>query len=198
LLDTPDALLKGGDTGPAIVPGDPEQSLLISAVRYKEDKLQMPPKKPLAAEQISDLEAWVKMGAPWPPAEGGGVTRPTKKITDEDRAFWSFQPVKRPELPEVQDDRWAKNPIDRFIFKKLEDEALAPAADADKVTLIRRIYFDLSGPPMLTRRLLIVSSTARVTGSAGRGTGSTWSATPRATGFATTPTVLRRGVIATM
>src|SRR5205085_5262937 len=103
LLDSRDGALKGGETGPAIVPGDPEKSLLIKAVRYADKDLQMPPKdKKLSDRQIADLTSWVKMGAPWPTAEKstvGNAKGTTFQITAKDRAYWAFQPIKRPELP---------------------------------------------------------------------------------------------------
>ncbi len=147
VVDSLAGLLKGGDTSPAIVPGEPDKSLLIKAIRYTDEDLQMPPKgKKLSVEQIADLEKWVKLGAPWPGADATKVV--TKgKITDEDRKWWAFQPVREPKLPEVKDRGWAKGPIDQFIFQKLSAEGLKPSAAASRRTLIRRLYFDLWGLP---------------------------------------------------
>ncbi|MCI0540501.1 MAG: PSD1 and planctomycete cytochrome C domain-containing protein [Verrucomicrobiales bacterium] len=143
-LDTRDFLLKGGDTGPAIVPGDPEKSLLIKAVRYTDENLQMPPKnKKLSAEQISHLEAWVKMGAPDP--RGGEVQ--SSKFKAQSSKHWAFQPVQRPALPVVKDKRWVQTPIDLFILAKLEEKGLTPSLRAYKRTLLRRVTFDLTGLP---------------------------------------------------
>jgi len=147
-LETREDLLKGGDTGPALIAGDPEKSRLIEAVRYKNLDLQMPPKNPLAAEQIRDLEAWVKMGAP-DPREKAGKTSPTKRVIDlnEGRKFWAFQPVAHPEQPSVRQLAWVQSPVDAFILAKLEPQHIAPAPAADRRTLIRRATFDLTGLP---------------------------------------------------
>ena len=144
-LDTPELLLKGGSSGPAIVAGDPEASLLIKAVRYKDPDLQMPPKnKKLSDAQIANLEAWVKMGAPLP------SSGPVKKAAtiDEVRArHWAFQPVKQTPLPAVRNSRWVQTPVDRFVLAKLEKRNLSPAPAADRRTLIRRVTYDLIGLP---------------------------------------------------
>jgi cytochrome c553 len=148
-LDSRAALLVGGDNGPVLVPGDPDKSRLVHAVRYGDDKLRMPPKEKLTAEQVAVLTAWVKMGAPWP--ETSDVRPPvppsTFKITARDRAFWSFQPVREPAVPVVRDTRWSRSPIDRFILAKLEEKGLRPVVAADKRTVIRRATFDLIGLP---------------------------------------------------
>ncbi len=146
VLDSRDALLKGGETGPAIAPGEPERSLLIKAVRHTDEDLQMPPKKTLPAEQIATLVEWIKIGAPYSKTSLATATRPrSRKITDEDRAWWSFRPVRPVEIPEMNDDGWARNPIDKFVFKKLQANNLSPAPEADKRVLIRRAYFDVLG-----------------------------------------------------
>jgi mono/diheme cytochrome c family protein len=137
---------KGGDTGPAIVAGAPEKSLLIKAVRYGDPDLQMPPKgEKLTESQINDLAVWIKMGAPDP-----RTTRPTSapaEYTGQGKNHWAFQPVKKPAPPAVQNGAWIKNEVDRFILAKLESNGLAPNGPADKRTLIRRVYFDLIGLP---------------------------------------------------
>jgi hypothetical protein len=139
-----DALLTGGETGPAVVPGDPEKSLLIKAVRYGDPDLQMPPKdKKLSDGQITDLVTWVKMGAPY--------TKPlaivSKTYGKSDRDHWSFQPIKKYPVPEVEahDKAWVSTPVDAFIAAKLEENHMKPAPMADKRTLIRRATFDLIG-----------------------------------------------------
>ena len=141
-------LLKGGDSGPVVVPGDPAKSRLIQAVRQIEE-LKMPPKGRLPAAAIADLEAWVQNGAVWPgePAKrepvGGGPS-----FTDEQKRFWAFQPIKDPPVPTVRDPRSAiRNPIDAFIRQKLDETGLKPAPPADKYTLLRRVTFDLTGLP---------------------------------------------------
>jgi hypothetical protein len=154
-LDSRVALLEGGDQGPAAVPGAPEKSLLITAVQYTRDDLQMPPSKKLSGHQIADLVRWVKMGAPWP--ETGGAASTTRrgdfKISARDRAHWSFQPVKRPTPPAVRDRHWPANPIDAFILARLEAKGLKPNPPASKRELIRRVYYDLTGLPPAPREV---------------------------------------------
>lgn len=150
-LDSRAWMLKGNDSGPAIVPGDPDKSLLIKAIRYTDEPLQMPPSKKLPAPQIADLEAWVKMGAPWPSAKGEETAAaPTKgewAITPEQKKFWAYVPVRKVAPPLVKNKAWVKSPIDNFVLAKLESKGLAPAPPADRRTLIRRAYFDLVGLP---------------------------------------------------
>ena len=143
LLDSREALLKGGDTGKAIVPGDPEASLLIKAVRYTDPDLQMPKNKKLDDDQIADLVAWVKMGAPDPRV----ATADQRKWTDNKTNHWAWQPVKRVAIPEVGNPDWCQTPVDNFILAKLDENNLKPSAPADKRTLIRRATFDLIGLP---------------------------------------------------
>jgi hypothetical protein len=149
-LDSRAALLAGGDSGPALVPGQPDKSRLVQAVHYDNETLRMPPKGKLPEKQVAVLTAWVKMGAPWP--DTGTTARPAAppsgfKITAKDRAFWAFRPVKEPPLPPVQDGAWAQSPIDRFILTGLEKKGLRPAPPADKRALLRRVTFDLIGLP---------------------------------------------------
>jgi hypothetical protein len=141
-------ILKGGDTGPAAVSGKPEESLLILAVRFQ-DTPQMPPKKKLSARQISVLTRWVQLGLPWP-RERAGVENSGGSafhIFEEQRRFWSFQPVKVAAPPVVLDAAWAKTDLDRFILAALEAKNLRPAKPADKRALLRRATFDLIGLP---------------------------------------------------
>jgi mono/diheme cytochrome c family protein len=143
LVDSREALLKGGDSGPALVPGDPEKSLLIKAIRYNDENLQMPPKgKKLTDDQIKHLEEWVKIGAPDP----RGVKA---KIAEAPRAsdHWAFKPIKMPAPPAVKNARWAQSPVDQFIVQKLESRGVTPNPIADKRTLIRRATYDLIGLP---------------------------------------------------
>ena len=143
VLDVRYDLLKGGETGPAIVPGNPDASLLVKAVRYKNEKLQMPPKEKLSDAQIGDLEAWVKMGAPDPRQETSGQT-PFEKIMADGKTHWAFQPIQKPSLPKKST---AQNPIDAFVLTKLDANKLTPAPPADKRTLIRRTTIGLTGLP---------------------------------------------------
>ena len=142
-LDSAAAIQKGGDTGPAVVPGDLEKSLLIKAVRYTDPDLQMPPKnKQLGSDQIAALEKWVKLGAPMPESTGEKQTVRRGKITEEDKQWWAFMTVKKPAVPAGN-----PNPIDAFILQKLAAAQLKLSPPADRVTLARRIYFDLTGLP---------------------------------------------------
>ncbi len=139
-LDSRSAILKGGDSGPAVRPGDPEQSLLVRAVRRSGD-LAMPPKNPLKPDAVEALAAWVKMGAPWPAAAVADTT------TDAWKRHWAFQPLRDPPLPAVKDTAWGHTSVDPFVLARLEAVGLAPSAPADKRTLIRRATFDLLGLP---------------------------------------------------
>jgi hypothetical protein len=145
-LDSAEAILKGGDTAPAVVPGDVEGSLLIKAVRYTDVDLKMPPKnKKLSGDQIASLEAWVKMGAPMPRL--AGTLAPPSEIAKVRAKHWAFQPVKKPTVPAVKNSRWVQTPIDNFVLATLEKRNWSPAPIADRRTLIRRVTYDLIGLP---------------------------------------------------
>ncbi|MBI5757263.1 MAG: PSD1 domain-containing protein [Planctomycetales bacterium] len=147
-LDTRDATLRGGESGAAFIPGEPDKSRLIEAVRYKNRDLQMPPKGALSGAQIRDLEAWVKMGAPDPRVAQPGTTAGQRTIDIEaGRKFWSFLPLANPDVPVVKNSAWVKSPVDAFILAELEKSGLNPAPATDKRTLIRRATFDLAGLP---------------------------------------------------
>jgi mono/diheme cytochrome c family protein len=151
-LDSREALLAGGDSGPALVPGDPEKSLLIAAVHYKADAVQMPPKGKMDDEKIGLLTRWVKSGAVWPVSkmpvrEEVASGDKTYKIRPQDRDFWSFRPVVKYAPPDAASPAFTNDAIDNFIQKKLSGQNLAPAAPADKRQLIRRVTFDLTGLP---------------------------------------------------
>jgi mono/diheme cytochrome c family protein len=138
---------KGGDSGPAIVPGDPEKSLLIKAVRYADPDLQMPPKgDKLSDAQINDLVAWIRMGAPDPRAVRPDTTAGVKH-GGNGKDHWSFKPVTKPAPPPVKNGAWVKNDVDRFILARLEENGMTPNEPADQRTLIRRVYYDLIGLP---------------------------------------------------
>jgi hypothetical protein len=146
LLDTRDALRKGGVTGAALIAGDPDKSLLIEAVRHGSEDLQMPPTEEggkLAPEKIAALEAWVRMGAPDP--RTGGKAHPTDVAAA--RSHWAFQPVAKPAVPAVKNKAWVRTPVDAFVLARLEEKKLAPAAPADARTLLRRVTYDLTGLP---------------------------------------------------
>ncbi|MCI0666349.1 MAG: PSD1 and planctomycete cytochrome C domain-containing protein [Acidobacteria bacterium] len=148
-LDSIEGMLKGGASGePAVIPGDPEKSILIKAIRYTDAKLQMPLGGKLPDPVIKDFEQWVRMGAPAPRqsvAKSAGTW--ASYNFDEARKFWSFQPVKDSTPPAVKNSGWVKTPIDRFILAALEKKGLKPVTDAGKRTLIRRATFDLTGLP---------------------------------------------------
>ncbi|GIW82489.1 MAG: hypothetical protein KatS3mg105_4296 [Gemmatales bacterium] len=141
-------ILKGGDLGPSVSLTRPEDSLLLRAIHYRDDNLQMPPSGKLQAKQIETLTRWVKLGLPWTPGDKPEVVvKEAFKITEEDRQWWSYQKVVRPPIPQVSNPAWSKNPIDAFILSRLEKEGLRPAPPADKVVLVRRAYYDLLGLP---------------------------------------------------
>ncbi|NLT69702.1 MAG: DUF1549 domain-containing protein, partial [Verrucomicrobiaceae bacterium] len=145
-LDHRELILTGGESGPALVPGKPADSLLIGAVHRGDPDLSMPPKKALQPAQIAALEKWIALGAPWP-AETVTKSKTDKNgFTEADKNWWAIQPVTEPVVP-ANGEEWAKNPIDRFIAKQLEANHLHPAAPADADELVRRLYFDLHGLP---------------------------------------------------
>ena len=147
--------LQGGDIGPAIDEKKPGESLLLKAIGYKDEDLQMPPKGRLSDEQIATLTKWVEMGAPFPAdaekpkaaSEPAGHKGPPQVDSPEAKSHWSFQPVKRPEVPAVKNKSWPRNPIDAFILSKLESKNMSPAAEAPRGVLLRRAYYDLIGLP---------------------------------------------------
>ena len=147
LVDTRDGLRQGGDSGPAIVPGHPEKSLLIKAVSYTDKDLQMPPKdQKLADEQIEYLRAWVKMGAPDPRVDVASA--PLAPGWAAAKEHWAFQPVTEPPVPDVRKHKsWIKSPLDSFVLENLNAKELKPSPPADKRTLLRRATFDLTGLP---------------------------------------------------
>ena len=147
-LDSRGGWQVGGESGPSVVPGKPDESLLIDAVRYQ--SLQMPPKGKLSADEIAVLERWVARGAPDPRekiAAQATAKKPTGMTLDEARHHWSFQPIADPEPPQVHDTSSVRNDIDRFVLARLEAEHMHPNPPADRRTLIRRAYFDLIGLP---------------------------------------------------
>ena len=139
-LDTREGVLKGGATGPSVVPGSPDKSLLIRAIRHTDDDLKMPKEK-LPSSAIADLVAWVKMGAPDP--RTGAVTTSKRLSIEKASEFWAFKPLAKPAVPAIK----SNNPIDAFVRAKLKDKGLTPAPAADKRTLIRRATYDLIGLP---------------------------------------------------
>ncbi|MFT7639982.1 MAG: hypothetical protein ACI9G1_001720, partial [Pirellulaceae bacterium] len=143
-LDTRDGVLKGGESGPAVVPGKPAESLLIHALKH--DDLKMPPKGKLPDELIAHFEKWVEMGAPDPREGSNGPVTSGVDIA-AGKKHWSFQPLTEPIVPTAKDNAWVRTPIDQFIRARQEAAAVQPNQVADALTLVRRVYFDLTGLP---------------------------------------------------
>jgi hypothetical protein len=148
-LDSREALLKGGDSGPAIVPANPDQSLLIQAVSHTHEQLKMPPTGKLAEPTVATLRQWVSLGAPWPTGTTGATASAmtTPSASAKSATHWAFQPVRRQARPPVKDRGWARSPVDEFVLARLEAAGLTPSLWADKRTLIRRATIDLWGIP---------------------------------------------------
>jgi len=169
-MDARASLLEGGMRGPAIVPGEPEESLLIRAVRQEgntsdgglptstDDRNakvpRMPPGKRLSSEEISDLVQWVSLGAPWPSSEDYAAAEQSPPTSAEESDVvvavpdgWAFEPLSKPSIPDVNDDSWCQTPIDRFVLARLEAAGLSSSPPAEKHTLIRRATYDLIGLP---------------------------------------------------
>ena len=145
-LDHRELILKGGDSGAALVEGKPDESLLVEAVRRGDPDFSMPPKTELTAKQVAALEKWVALGAPWPEEKVTRSAVDEHGFSAEDRKWWAIQPVLDPSVPSAGKD-WAKNDVDRFISARLEKENFQPAESAGAVELIRRMHFDLNGLP---------------------------------------------------
>jgi hypothetical protein len=148
LLDTREGIRRGGDNGPAVVPGELKDSLLIEAIHYTNKDFAMPPEKSggkLPDAVIKDFEKWITMGAPDP---RDGAAKVVKKFDAEAaRKWWSFQPIQKPATPALKDTAWPRSDIDRHVLAGLEAKGIKPVGDADKLTLLRRVYFDLIGLP---------------------------------------------------
>jgi hypothetical protein len=123
------------------VPGKVEESLIIAALRH--DGLQMPPKKKLPAEVIADFEQWIRMGAPMPADQSGYAS----SSVSAGRPHWAFQPLRRPSVPEVRNPSWPRTDVDRFLLAAMEAKGVQPLAEADRYTLLRRVYLDLKNWP---------------------------------------------------
>ncbi len=138
-------LLKGGKSGPALVPSDPGKSLLVQAITHQHASLKMPPSGKLDDASIATLKSWIANGAIWPES----AVKPSKQysVTAEQRQWWAFQPVANPAPPAVKNKAWVKTPIDAFILSALEAKNLKPTAPASRRTLIRRATLDLTGLP---------------------------------------------------
>jgi hypothetical protein len=145
-LDTSESLLRGGDSGAVILPGDPEGSPLLKAIEYLDPSLQMPPSGKLPDSTVDNFREWIRRGAPSPSEEVPTVQHEELDLA-EARRFWSFQPLADSGPPTVSDPDWVANPIDFFVLDRLQKEGLSPAAPADKRVLLRRVTFDLTGLP---------------------------------------------------
>ena len=148
-LTTADGFYKGGESGPVFLKDDPDSSRLLATVRY-EGQVKMPPTGKLPNEEIEALATWIRHGAPWPDAETETVVEDhgsEPKWSDKQTTHWAFQPIRANEPVEVQAEDWTQTPIDYFVLARLEEQGLAPAARADKLTLLRRAKYDLHGLP---------------------------------------------------
>ncbi len=149
-VDLAAATLKGGDTGPGIVAGKPDESLIYKAVTYVDKDMQMPPSSSggkLDAQQIADIATWIKMGAP-DPRKDAGKAKKLSGLNDSARNHWAYQPVKAHiKVPVNKNQQWCRTPIDAFILQKLEAKGMLPSPDADRQMLLRRAYYDLIGMP---------------------------------------------------
>ena len=144
LLDSREGSRKGGESGPAVVPGKVDESLLMAALNH--ESFEMPPKGKLPDEIIADFRKWIELGAP-DPRDGAALVASSEIDIEAGRKHWAFQPLENPTLPEVQDVDWIRNPIDRFVRAQQEAKGITPNAIASPRTLIRRAYFDLIGLP---------------------------------------------------
>lgn len=145
-LDSLAGMLEGGDSGPAIVPGQPDESLLVEAIRY--DGYEMPPSGPRPTKEIEPVIEWVRRGAVWPASDAG--PKAVKERFDRDKrkaAHWSWRPIESPTSPVVKDPQWSHDPVDAFIKSKLNEAGLSPSPPAKAETWLRRVYFDLVGLP---------------------------------------------------
>ena len=159
-LDTREGLINGGESGPAIVPGEPGESLLLEAVRY--ESLEMPPDGQLPESDAVELATWIRNGAWWPSESGRPLRLSGADFTEEDRNFWSLQPVRLPEVPHFKSS-WARNEVDYFIEARLRDAGIVPAPAATPGVLIRRLSFNLHGLPPETDSVIAAASKSAFT-----------------------------------
>jgi cytochrome c553 len=147
-VDDRNGLLQGGSHGPAIVPGQPDKSLLIQKVTHTDPKIRMPLGKQLPESRIEDLKKWIREGAAWPAVVvPASVGKPRPRYEQLKKTHWAWQPLAAPQPPQVRDTSWVRDDVDRFLLAKLEAKGLAPVKDCDKGALIRRVTFDLTGLP---------------------------------------------------
>lgn len=152
-LDTRDGALAGGESGPVIVPGDPESSLLVRAIRYVDEDLKMPPEGKLPDAVIADFTEWVRMGAPDPRPKADAAPSAAATAPAKASDLWSLRPLLPAPPPAVHDTAWPRSEIDRFLLAALEAKGLSPVGDASKERLLRRVSFDLTGLPPTVEEL---------------------------------------------
>ncbi|MBI3210003.1 MAG: PSD1 domain-containing protein [Candidatus Solibacter usitatus] len=138
-LDSREALTKGGNSGMVIVPGKPDESVLVQAIRRTHVKLKMPPTGPLSSESVSVVEDWIRRGAAWPETKAPAASHA--------KTFWSFQPLQTGPVPKVKQAAWVRTPVDAYVLSALEKKGMRPNPPADKRTWIRRVTLDLTGLP---------------------------------------------------
>ncbi|MCO6459294.1 MAG: DUF1553 domain-containing protein [Pirellulaceae bacterium] len=143
LLDTREGIRRGGESGHGVVPGNLDESLVLSALRY--ESFEMPPDKQLPETVVADFARWIEMGAP-DPREGESLVQ-NKIDFEKARSYWAYQPIAKPGVPQVHNAAWPRTDVDAFLLARLEAEKLPPVVDADPVTFARRVYFDLLGLP---------------------------------------------------
>lgn len=148
-LDSRQSIVAGGESGPALLPGDPGSSLLIEALKY--ESFEMPPAGRLPQPTVHEFEKWIASGAVWP--EAVQLRSEAGLITDADRQWWAFRPLDRSPLPESRDANWDSNPVDRYILQSLQQNGLSPAPAAEPLSLLRRLYLDLVGMPPTPREV---------------------------------------------
>lgn len=148
-VDDLNGLLSGGNTGPAILAGDPDGSLFLQRIVHKDPKKLMPKEgDKLTEAQVADLRTWIQDGVAWPRERiPPSLTRANPEFDKLKKNHWAWQPLNQPKVPAVKEKNWAQGDVDRFVLAKLEEKDLAPVADADRVTLIRRVTYDLTGLP---------------------------------------------------
>ena len=145
-LDSRAGVLTGGNRGPSAKPGSPDESMLIRAVEQTGD-LKMPPGKKLSGEEIATLRKWIQDGMAWTPEKAAAAPR-------RGADHWAFQAPKRAAQPAVKSPGWARNPIDRFVLARLEQEGIQPSPEADRATLLRRVSLDLTGLPPSPKEIM--------------------------------------------
>ena len=164
-VDDRTGIFRGGQSGPAVVPGDPGKTVLIQRVSNRDPKKRMPKEgQPLTDRQIADLTAWIKDGAAWPVEKTAIQSAASSAMYQRLRQHhWSLQPLSRPGVPQVSATSWPSGDVDRFILAKLEQRGLKPVADASRLTLIRRVLTTLRGSRQLPKKVALSSPTLRRT-----------------------------------